>query len=82
MKYKYLIKETSQEIISPHKNKFINTVSPWMVGSFPVTATKDINVYYLLLDYNTIAPDGEALLLTFDRNDAHIESAIYDEGLN
>ncbi len=80
MKYKYLIKETSQEIISPHKNKFINTVSPWMVGSFP--ATKDINVYYLLLDSNTIAPDGEALLLTFDRNDAHIESAIYDEGLN
>jgi len=70
MKYKYLIKEKSQEIISPHKNKFINTVSPWMVGSFP--ATKDINVCYLLLDSNTIAPDGEVLLITFDRNEAQI----------
>ena len=37
---KYTIKETSKEIVSPHKKEFINTVSPWMVGSFP--ASKEI----------------------------------------
>ena len=68
---KYTIKETSEEIVSPHKKEFINTVSPWMVGSFP--AAKDINTYYLLLDSNTFHPDGEVLLLTFDRDEVQLE---------
>ena len=68
---KYTIKETSKEIVSPHKKEFINTVSPWMIGSLPVS--KDINTYYLLLDSNTFHPDGEVLLLTFDRDEVQLE---------
>ena len=68
---KYTIKETSKEIVSPHKKEFINTVSPWMIGSLPVY--KDINTYYLLLDSNTFHPDGEVLLLTFDRDEVQLE---------
>ena len=68
---KYTIKETSKEIVSPNKKEFINTVSPWMVGSFP--ASKEINTYYLLLDSNTFHPDGEVLLLTFDRDEVQLE---------
>jgi hypothetical protein len=68
---KYTIKETAEEIVSPHKKEFINTVSPWMVGSFP--ASKEINTYYLLLDSNTFHPDGEVLLLTFDRDEVQLE---------
>jgi len=68
---KYTIKETSEEIVSPHKKEFINTVSPWMVGSLP--SAKEINTYYLLLDSNTFHPDGEVLLLTFDRDEVQLE---------
>ena len=68
---KYTIKETSEEIFSPNKKKFINTVSPWMVGSYP--ANTEINTYYLLLDSNTFHPDGEVLLLTFDRDEVQLE---------
>ena len=68
---KYTIKETSKEIVSPHKKEFINTVSPWMIGSLPVS--KEINTYYLLLDSNTFHPDGEVLLLTFDRDEVQLE---------
>lgn len=68
---KYTIKETSKEIVSPNKKEFINTVSPWMVGSLP--ASKEINTYYLLLDSNTFHPDGEVLLLTFDRDEVQLE---------
>lgn len=68
---KYTIKETSEEIVSPHKKKFINTVSPWMVGSLP--SATEINTYYLLLDSNTFHPDGEVLLLTFDRDEVQLE---------
>jgi hypothetical protein len=32
---KYTFKETSEKIVSPHKNKFINTVSPWYNGNYP-----------------------------------------------
>jgi hypothetical protein len=68
---KYTIKETSEEIVSPHKKEFINTVSPWMVGSLP--SATEINTYYLLLDSNTFNPEGEALLLTFDRDEVQLE---------
>jgi len=68
---KYTIKETSKEIVSPNKKEFINTVSPWMVGSLP--SAKEINTYYLLLDSKTFHPDGEVLLLTFDRDEVQLE---------
>jgi len=68
---KYTIKETAEEIVSPHKKEFINTVSPWMVGSVP--SATEINTYYLLLDSNTFHPDGEVLLLTFDRDEVQLE---------
>jgi hypothetical protein len=68
---KYTIKETSKEIVSPHKKEFINTVSPWMIGLLP--SAKEINTYYLLLDSNTFHPDGEVLLLTFDRDEVQLE---------
>jgi glutamate formiminotransferase len=70
---KYTIKEICKEIVSPHKKKFINTVSPWMVGSVPEAKEKKINTYYLLLDSNTFNPEGEALLLTFDRDEVQLE---------
>jgi hypothetical protein len=73
---KYTIKETAEEIVSPHKKKFINTVSPWMVGSVPEAT--EINTYYLLLDSNTFHPDGEVLLLTFDRDEVQLEK-IWDK---
>lgn len=68
---KYTIKEICKEIVSPHKKEFINTVSPWMVGSLP--SAKEINTYYLLLDSNIFHPDGEVLLLTFDRDEVQLE---------
>ena len=67
---KYTIKETSKEIVSPHKKEFINTVSPWVVGSLPLST--EINTYYLLLDSNTFHPDGEVLLLAFNRDEVQL----------
>ena len=69
---KYTIKETFKEIVSPNKKEFINTVSPWMVGTLQ-TSAKEINTYYLLLDSNTFHPDGEVLLLSFDRDEVQLE---------
>lgn len=68
---KCIIKETAEEIFSPNKKKFINTVSPWMIGSCP--ANTEIKTYYLLLDSNTFNPDGEVLLLTFDKDEVQLE---------
>lgn len=77
---KYTFKETSEKIVSPHKNKFINTVSPWYNGNYP--AEKNIIVYYVLLYHDSIIPEGEVLCMEFDQRDVTLEDPYMDEGLN
>ena len=66
----YTIKTTYEEIVSPNKKKFKKTISPWIVGEIPVA--NDISIYHYLLLESITAPDGEAIMLTFNTHEVQI----------